>query len=190
MIQYPNRRARAGPHRPAEVHEAGDARCAHARVFDATQREARIAHELRDVTVDMAAIKEGFPERIQSILPFRDGRFGMTTVLEEQELPAGLEYPSHFRQCRPHVRNATERERRNDAVETCGVESQGFSADLMMLDRDPEPLHAPVRDRRHAGIRVDRHDLRDGTGVMGQVQPSAEAEFKDAPLRGRKRSRA
>jgi type II secretory ATPase GspE/PulE/Tfp pilus assembly ATPase PilB-like protein len=92
VIYYLNRRARAGPHRPAEVHEAGDARRVHAWVFDATQREACIAHELRDVTVDMAAIKDGFPERIKSILPFRDRRFGMTTMLEDglKKARAGL----------------------------------------------------------------------------------------------------
>ena len=61
-------RARAGPHRPAEVHEAATRGAAHVWVFDCgSTTRGGIAHELRHVTVDDGAIKDCFPERIQQL---------------------------------------------------------------------------------------------------------------------------
>ncbi len=55
------RSSRKRPNRCTEVHVAGDSRRTHPWVFDAAQREAGTTDELRDVTVDMAAIGRDQP---------------------------------------------------------------------------------------------------------------------------------
>ena len=52
--------------------------------------------KIGDRPIEMAAAGERSPDRCQPILKANNPGIRSLTVLDEQEIPVGLEYPSHF----------------------------------------------------------------------------------------------
>src|SRR5680860_1074256 len=89
------------------------------------------------VAVAVAAVGEEPPGRLEAVLPARGAGLLGADVLEEEQLPAGLEDPRRLGECGMRVRHRAEDQREDRRVEAVVREGQLFGARFDQLDLGP-----------------------------------------------------
>ena len=69
----------------------------------------------------------------------------------------------------------------HDRVEAIILQRQAFAAAAMPLDLEAPSFRPPHRPTAHGIRRLDRSQLADVGGVVGDVRPGADADLKDVP---------
>jgi hypothetical protein len=130
--------------------------------------EAALADERRNVTCHVAAFECPTKKRFQSLLPASHPSIRRQTVLEEDELAARLEDPSHAVSTLAFAR---------------GMGSAGRSRKLGIQLRSAPLLFCAPKHPRVGFERID--PVYSCEIVMNEVHAGTDANLKDIPLRQR-----
>ena len=90
--------------------------------------ETALFDQLRNVAIEVAAATEVFPNGLDAILPFMDGRIRCFTVFAEQHLSTWFEDATHFSKGGFQIGNGTQGVGINDCINSIIFQRNGFRA--------------------------------------------------------------
>jgi hypothetical protein len=140
----------------------------------------RLAPDHRlDVQVEAAAVTHDLFDRVEPTLPRPDLRVAAEPVLQEGEPTSWPEHPKDLDQSLLDLGDAAHGPGAHHAVEDPVVKWQSLAARGPLIDFDPTGSDPSPGLLVHAGVGIDRGDLADVLGIVGQVQAGAEADLQD-----------
>jgi hypothetical protein len=130
----------------------------------------RLAPDHRlDVQVEAAAVTHDLFDRVEPTLPRPDLRVAAEPVLQEGEPTSWPEHPKDLDQSLLDLGDAAHGPGAHHAVEDPVVKWQSLAARGPLIDFDPTGSDPSPGLLVHAGVGIDRGDLADVLGIVGQV---------------------
>lgn len=139
--------------------------------------QARLAHQPVDPPVKIAPAGQATLQRVEAILPAGGCGIVAPAVFQEQEPSVWFEDPPNFAQRSQRVRDRTEREGTDRAVECAIGVRQRFRGHMLEMDRKwgaRDTLRHTIGKKRGG---VDRIQGGDGRRVVREVQPCSKADL-------------
>jgi hypothetical protein len=90
----------------------------------------------------------------------------------------------YFAQCPAHVLDTAQGKRADGTIEAIILEREPFTAKDSLVNLDPRLPDAPLRQAVHSTVGIDRRDLMDTGGVVGQVQAGPQANLQNLAADG------
>jgi hypothetical protein len=127
--------------------------------INAIEFETRAFDCCTRLTIQMTAIVDQFPQRIQPVLPGHHWLLSTPDVLEDEQPTLWSKYPVRLAQRRGGIGNAAERERTHHRVKRSIRKWEFLRSSVDELNPQAELAGLAMRPIQHASVRIEQHNV-------------------------------